>query len=60
MNPKKVDFEYERLLPPTFSFRPFGVCGLTTHQESGDDGPTAIDKEEGKMRAIVLRIYASI
>jgi hypothetical protein len=60
MNPKKADFANWRLLPPAFSLRALGVCGLTAHGVPGDDGPTAIDEEAGEMRAYVLRICASI
>ena len=47
MNPEKAEFTDWRLPPPNFSLRALGACGLTA-REVGDDGPTAIDEEEGE------------
>ena len=47
MNPEKADFTNRRLLPPAFSLRALGVSGLKDAMVFGDDGPTAIDEEEG-------------
>lgn len=55
MNPKKVDFANWRLLPPAFSLRALGALwpqGRTG--DPGDDGPTAIDEEEGQDAGICI------